>query len=226
MELRLLTDGRDREAFVERMTQARATHNGGFRETADSCIAKIHMQFGRMYALYDDESAHPEQMAAGFIMHSLSSFAQSYPQPDFSRYTPDSVFEIGEMWSLARRGGNNAQRGAVILLGLLQAKAVVGYAIVKPWDLTMFYKDLVPTGDPIDWPYARTIEGGKIYCRAMVSEGDHLRNWVYRVWETGFETRDGHSRVRFPAEIVERRREQPAVVNGYAQESENGNLSA
>ncbi len=203
MELRLLTMETERRVFTERMTQARAFRNGGFKETDRSCIGRIHIQFGRMYALFDDGGPHPDQMVAGFIMHDLGSFAQSYPKPDFSQYLPQYVFEIGEMWSLARGAGTLAQRGAVLLLGLLQAQAVVGYAIVKPWDLTMFYRDLVPVGEPIEWPYARTLEGGKIHCRAMVSEGEHLRQWINRMWATGFETHDNHRRVRFPDYIGE-----------------------
>ncbi len=227
MELRMITDGHEREMFANRMTQARAFRNGGFRETNKSCIGSIHLQFGEAYALFDDESSEPDKMIAGFIMHDQASFALSYSKPDFSHYPPEAVFEIGEMWSLAKGAGMCAQLGAVLLLGLKQAQAVVGYAIVKPWDLTGFYRDLVPVGEPIEWPYARTLEGGKIYCRAMVSEGEHLRNWISRVWSTGFETRDGHRAVRFPANIGETSdsvsiEPQPQMTR----ESQNGAASA
>src|SRR5579862_6905243 len=139
MLLRLVTEGREREIFATRMTQARAFRNGGFRETEKSCIGRIHLQFGKSYALFDDESDEPDRMIAGFIMHDQASFALSHAKPDFSHYRPESVFEIGEMWSLAKGAGLCAQYGCVILLGLMQAQAVVGYAIVKPWDLTHFY---------------------------------------------------------------------------------------
>src|ERR1700683_2579071 len=139
MELRLITEPGDREVFASRMSQARAFRNGGFRETDKSCIGKIHLQFGNAYGLFDDDSPHPDQMIAGFIMHDQASFALSHSKPDFSHYRPEAVFEIGEMWSLAKGAGICAQYGAVILLGLMQAQAVVGYAIVKPWDLSGFY---------------------------------------------------------------------------------------
>jgi len=157
-------------------------------------------------------------------MHDLGSFAQSYPRPDFRHYAPERVYEIGEMWALAKGAGTRAQRGAVLLLGLLQAQAVVGYAIVKPWDLTVFYRELVPTGKPMEWPYARTLDGGKIFCRAMVSEGDHLQRWVEKMWETGFETRDGHRLVRFPSYIGESadRAQKIATVNQLAQDQSSG----
>ncbi len=229
MELRVITEANEREEFANRMTQARAFRNGGFRETGRSCISSIHLQFGTAYALFDEESREPDKMIAGFIMHDLASFALSYSKPDFSHYPPETVFEIGEMWSLAKGAGTCAQLGAVLLLGLLQAQAVVGYAIVKPWDLTAFYRDLVPTGEPIEWPYARTMEGGKIFCRAMVSEGEHLRRWISRVWSTGFETRDGHRAVRFPASIGETSHDTADTVPmaaHMATGSENGATSA
>jgi hypothetical protein len=225
MKLRIITEGREREAFGNRMTKARAFRNGGFRETEKSCIGSIHLQYGKAYALFDDESPQPDQMIAGFIMHDMASFALSYSKPDFSKYPPEAVFEIGEMWSLAKGAGMCAQLGAVLLLGLLQAQAVVGYAIVEPWDLTAFYRDLVPVGDPIEWPYARTLEGGKIFCRAMVSEGEHLRRWINRVWATGFETRDDHREVRFPANIGETPSEVISVPTRPMTEVENGAVS-
>jgi hypothetical protein len=225
MELRVITEGREREVFTTRMTQARAFRNGGFRETEKSCIGRIHLQFGKAYALFDDESPQPDQMVAGFVMHDMASFALSYSKPDFSKYPPEAVFEIGEMWSLAKGAGMCAQLGAVLLLGLLQAQAVVGYAIVKPWDLTAFYRDLIPVGEPIEWPYARTLDGGKIFCRAMVSEGEHLRQWITRVWSTGFETRDGHQIVRFPANIGETVSEIVPTETHMKSESENGAIS-
>ena len=79
------------------------------------------------------------------------------------------------MWSLAKGAGICAQYGALILLGLMQAQAVVGYTIVKPWDLSGFYRDLIPTGDPIEWPYARTLDGGQIFCRAMKARAKSFR---------------------------------------------------
>ena len=226
MELRVITEGREREVFTNRMTQARAFRNGGFRETDKSCIGKIHVQFGKAYALFDDDSAQPDQMIAGFIMHDRASFALSHSKPDFSQYPPEAVFEIGEMWSLAKGAGMCAQRGAVLLLGLLQAQAVVGYAIVKPWDLMAFYRELVPVGEPIEWPYARTLEGGKIFCRAMVSEGEHLRRWISQMWSTGFETRDDHRVVRFPANIGEITRDIASVDARLTTDSQNGITSA
>jgi len=203
MELRLLVAPEERRIFIERMSQARAMRNGGFRDTPRARITEIHVQFGRMYALFDEAGPHPEQMIGGFIMHDLASFGQTYFVPDFSKYPPQTAFEIGEMWAFAKGAGTWAQRGAVILLGLFQANAVVGYAIVKPWDLTKFYGDLVPTGEPIEWPYAKTVDGGPVHCQAMVSEGDHLRRWISRVWATGFETFDNHRRVRFPQNVGE-----------------------
>ena len=198
MELRQINAASERQVFEERMTQARVVRNGGFTETRRSCIGKIHVQFGKMYALFQETGAPAEQMVGGFIAHDIASFAQSYRLPDFSKYPPESVFEVGEVWALAKGAGKMVLRAIPILLGLLQAQAAVGYAIVKPWDLTVFYKDLVPTGDPIEWPYARTLDGEKIFCRAMVTEGDHLRNWVDTNWANGFVTRDRHEKIWFP----------------------------
>lgn len=203
MELRMLTTEAERRMFLERMTRARALANGGFSETPRSKVGEIHLQFASMLALFDDAGPDPEKMLAGCTMHSLATFPQSHPQPDFSYYAPEDVYEVGEMWSLTKHGGTLTLRGLIIMLGLLQAKCGLGYAIVKPWDLSIFYRELLPKGEAVEWPYARTLDGGKIHCRAMVSEGDHLRAFIERVWATGFETYDRHRRIRFPEYVGE-----------------------
>ena len=48
------------------------------------------------------------------------------------------------------------------------------YPIFKPWNLSGSYKNFVRAGEPIEWPYARTLDGGKIYVQAMVLEGEAL----------------------------------------------------
>ncbi len=204
MELRLIVSESEKRTFAERMAQARTTRNGGFRETPCSNMGRIHLQFGQLYGLFDDAGPYPDQMIAGLIIHDLASFALSYPKPDFSHYQPERVFEVGELWSLAKGlGAFLLQRGGLILAGLRQAQAVVGYAIVEPWNLTRLYRGLVPVGEPIEWPYVTTLEGGKIFCQAMVAEGEHLRRYVEKAFAVGFETYDNHRRIRFPEYVGE-----------------------
>ncbi len=132
MELRQLTTERERRIFGERMEEARAKRGGGFRERRRSSMAKIHFEYGRLYGLFEHDDDPPEQMMSGFVIHDLASYPQSHPRPDLSHLPPRSVIEGGELWSFAKGAGLLAQRGSVLVAGLMQVRAVLVYAILKP----------------------------------------------------------------------------------------------
>ncbi len=197
MELRLLTTDAERRTFTKRWVDARATHGAGFAETPESLVGEIHLAFGRLYALYDETSATPNEMLAGFVMHNLATFSQSYPKPDLSHLPPQSVFECGELWSVRAGAARAVRHASGILAGLLQAQALLVYPILHPWNLTSAYKEFIPVGEPIEWPYARTLDGGKILVQAMLLEGARLAEGVRGTWATGFKTCDHHQRIFF-----------------------------
>jgi hypothetical protein len=87
MELRLLTMEADRRIFAHRMEDARASRGvAHFRETRKSNMGKVHLDYGQLYALFENDNQPAEAMMSGFIMHDTASFPQSYPKPDLTHY--------------------------------------------------------------------------------------------------------------------------------------------
>jgi len=168
----------------------------GFSETRRSVIGEVHLAFGKLYGLYDERGSMPE-MIGGFAMHDLAMFSQSYAKPDLTHLPPETVFECGELWAVAAGAGRLLRYSGAILAGVLKARALLLYPIFKPWNLSGGYKYFVRAGEPIEWPYARTLDGGKIYVQAMVLEGDALTTAVAEAGQYGFEMLDDGKRLRF-----------------------------
>ncbi len=180
MELRQLTTDQERQIFAKCLTEARATRGFGFRETPHSVIGKAHIQFGNLYALFEDEGAPAEQMVGGFITHNLATFPQSHPKPDVSHLPPRSVLEGGELWSLSRGTGRIAHHVAAAVAGLLQAKAIIVYPIVDPVDLTTPHLQLgfVHASERVKWPFIESNDGGEIWIQPLILEGESLERYI------------------------------------------------
>src|ERR1700722_5975821 len=170
MELRLLQTEADRRTFAPRLTEIRIMRGAGFSETRRSLIGEVHLAFGNLYGLFDETASIPE-MIGGFAMHDLAMFSQSYPKPDLTHLPPEKVFECGELWASVAGAGRLLRHAGAIIADSLEAQAMLVYPIFKPWNLSGNYKNFVRASEPIEWPYARTLDGGKIYVQAMVSEG-------------------------------------------------------
>jgi hypothetical protein len=212
MELRMLTTEAERRTFARRLSEVRIMRGAGFSETRRSVIGEVHIAFGNLYGLYDETKLVPE-MIGGFAMHDLAMFSQSYAKPDLTHLPPETVFECGELWAVAAGAGPLLRNAGIILAGLLEAKAALVYPIFKPWNLSGGYKYFERAGEPIEWPYARTLDGGKIYVQAMVLEGYALDAAIAEAGQYGFEMLDDGKRLRFNTpfgvstrRIVERRR--------------------
>ena len=199
MELRQLTTASERRIFGERMEEARAKRGARFRETRRSNVGKIHLEYGLLYGLFEHDDDPPEQMMSGFLVHDLASFPQSYPRPDLSHLPARSVIEGGELWSFAKGAGLLAQRGSIILAGLMQVQAVLVYPTLKPSDQTGAYARgfFVNAGDPFVWPYCEMIDGGEIWVQPMVLEGERLAKLLHIVFAAGFATSDSMRRIQF-----------------------------
>ena len=216
MELRQLTTETERRTFARRLSEVRIMRGAGFSETRRSVIGEVHLAFGNLYGLFDETELMPE-MIGGFAMHDLAMFSQSYAKPDLTHLPPETVFECGELWAVAAGAGRLLRYAGAILGGLLNAKALLVYPIFKPWNLSGGYKYFERAGEPIEWPYARTLDGGKIFVQAMVLEGERLRAAVAEAGQYGFEMLDGGKRLRFktPFAISNRRiDERPRVNDG------------
>lgn len=198
MELRQLSTDSERRLFATNLVQTRIVKGAGFSETKRSMVGEVHLAFGRLYGLFDQQGEAPEEMLAGFVLHDLGTFPQSYPKPDLTRFTPEYTFECGELWAKAAGSARLVRQAAWILVGQLRAEAVLVYPIFKPWNLTLAYKGGFETvGEAIEWPYARTLDGGKIFVQAMVSEGDKLQCSIMEAGQYGFEADPDLKRIRF-----------------------------
>ena len=199
MELRQITTEDEREVFANCLAKARATRGIGFKDAARSQLGKAHLAFGGLYALFEGNGEPADKMVAGFRMHDLATLPQSHPRPDMSHLPAESVLESGELWSLSRGSGRLASRAAGTIAGILRARAVLIHAIVKPVDLTDFYRELgfLNACEPLEWPFARTIEGGKIWVQPMLLEGEGLEEWIRLGWELLFQSSGGRCVLRF-----------------------------
>lgn len=206
MELRQLTSENERRIFAKCLTEARATRGLGFRETVRSQLGTSHLAFGNLYALYEREDDPSERMLAGFITHDLATFPQSYPKPDLTYLPPGSVLEGGELWSLSTGVGRIARCVAAAVAGLLQAKAILLYSILKPIDLTPSYAQLgfVNVCEPVKWPYAETLDGGEIWVQPMILEGARLEAYVRAGFEYLFRAPGNRQALRFNVDFPTR----------------------
>jgi hypothetical protein len=198
MEVRLLgaQDGRGRRRFEHELAQARARAGIGFMETPRSRVGRIHLEFGDLYGVFD-ETEDPDRMLAGFAIHGLDAFGQSYPRPDLTHLPPHAVFEVGELWSCSPGAGVSARWGCGILAGLRDAQALLIYPIIAPWDLTGSYPGFERVGTPILWPFAQTTDGHGILVQPMVVQGVGLSAMVAMVAREGFEASEDHHLLRF-----------------------------
>src|SRR5208283_3082101 len=199
MELRLLSTESERTIFAARTEQIRAKHGVGFKERPRSRLARIHLTFANLYALFENDGDPAERMIAGLAMHDLEMFPQTCSKPDLSHLPPRSVLEVGDLWSRAVGAGALARAGAAILAGLLDARAILAYLAVKPFDATPFYRTggFVNAGEPVEYPYLETLKGEAIWVQPM-NLGDESLAKVTRVFsQLIVETGDDYRVLRF-----------------------------
>jgi hypothetical protein len=202
MELKLLTTEHERRVFAQRLNEVRVKRGGGFSETRRSVIGEVHLAFGNLYGLYNDERELSPEMIGGFAVHDLAMFGQSYGRPDLTHLPPESVFECGELWAMAAGAGCLLRHAGIFLAGVLKVKAALVYPIFKPWNLSRVYRHFERAGEPIEWPFARTLDGRKIFVQAMVLEGAPLITAIAEAAHTGIEALDGGTRLRFVPSIA------------------------
>jgi hypothetical protein len=197
MELRLLSSETERDCFARRLREVRAMRGAGFAETGRSLTGEVHLKFANLYGLFDEHTP-ASGMLGGFAMHDLAMFGQSFPRPDLTHLPPERVFECGELWALAAGAAPILRQAGWILADQLEAAALLLYPIFKPWNLSNAYdKGFERTGEPVEWPYARTLSGGKIWVQPMVSQGEALRNIINAAKAHNFEVMDNGCRIQF-----------------------------
>jgi hypothetical protein len=219
MELRLLSTENERTIFAARTEQIRAKHGVGFKERPRSRLARIHLTFGNLYALFENDGDPAERMIAGLVMHDLEMFPQTCSKPDLSHLPPRSVLEVSELWSCAVGAGALVRAGAAILAGLLDARAILAYLGVKPFDGTPFYRagGFVNAGEPVEYPYLETLKGEAIWAQPMILGGESLAKLTRVFSQLIVETCDDYRVLRFRNFLKGRSAGgRPVFVNGEA----------
>jgi len=197
MELHRLTTEAERDCFARQLRHVRAMRGAGFRETSRSLTGEVHVRFGNLYGLVDEDRP-AFNLLGGFAMHDLAMFGQSFPRPDLSHLPPHKVFECGELWASAAGAARILRQAGLILAGIFDAAALLLYPIFKPWNLSTAYgKGFERIGDPVEWPYTHTLSGSKMWVQPMVSQDQALHNLVKEAQAHGFEMLDAGRRLRF-----------------------------
>lgn len=200
MELRLLKTEAERDKFRAGMLEARETRGGKFRETANSRVSEIRLAFARLYGVFDE--ADPNHLLGGFSIHCLNEFSQSYSLPNLSHLPPSTVYEAGQLWTCSYEAAQALRKGSIILLGLLQAQALLIYPLIIPRDLSTLFRAFKRVGPPLELPFAETVTGEKVYMQPMLLEGGDLRQQIQLASHDGFETHSGHSSIRFDCQNI------------------------
>jgi hypothetical protein len=227
MELRQLITDHEREIFNECLEKARGLGGIAMRETARSRLGRAHLMFGDVYAIFETECAPPERMIAGFVVHDLSTLPQSFPRPDLSHLPPKTVVEGGELWSLSRGAAGIAKRVAPALVGLMQARAVILYPVIKPIDLTAPHAELkfAKVGEPLRNPYGETLDGSEVWVQPMILEGDALEEYVRKGFDFLLGNDGGRRLLRFHASIRRRAPQVGPSPNAPAHEANGAGLA-
>ena len=151
MEMRVLKSKEEREIFSQRVTEARAQFASEYRGICRGPIDNdARLRAATIRALFERDGAPADAMMAGMAIHDLEAFPQSCPVPDLSHLPPESVFECGDHWSLARGAGMHMWCAAAIYLARMKPSAVVVYLAVNPPARMGFYTTMgfVPVWRP------------------------------------------------------------------------------
>ena len=175
----------------------------GFCESPQSVLGEIHLAYGQVWALYNEDGPEPDEMLAGFVVHNLAMFPQSYSRPDLTHLRPETVWECGELWALAPGAARLARHAGYILAGLRGTKAILVYVALKPRDTTSLYKTFSPVGEPVLWHYVRSLDGTEHWAQPMVLEGLALQMTVNVASAVSLDSYDGQClKFRNPFPIV------------------------
>ncbi|MFN4174926.1 MAG: hypothetical protein ACK4HV_07490, partial [Parachlamydiaceae bacterium] len=164
MQIKKIISEEDRALFKKNLDLSRAQRKGGgFRETEKSRLGEMHLKFGELWALFDDD----DKMIAGAVFHDLATIPPSFFKPDLSQYPLDKVIEGSELWSLYPNAGLIFQKGMMILLQKRNVACFYCYVPTTPIDLRPFYAGFEPLSEPFIWPWVVTNEGEYTWCQPL-----------------------------------------------------------
>lgn len=164
MQIKRIFSDEEKISFKNNMDLSRSQRKGGgFHETKKSHLGDMHLKYGELWALYDDEN----KMIAGAVLHDLATLPPSFVKPDLSRFPPEKVFEGSELWSLSPNAALMLQKGMMILLTKRDVACFYCYVPMTPIDLRPFYAGFEPLAEPFIWPWVVTNEGEYTWCQPL-----------------------------------------------------------
>ena len=164
MQIKRILSEEEKVLFKENMDLSRAQRKGGgFHETDKSRLGDMHLKYGELWALYDDNN----NMIAGAVLHDLATLPASFIKPDLSEYPPEKVIEGSELWSLSPNAALMFQKGMTILLQKREIACFYCYVPMTPVDLRPFYAGFEPLAEPFIWPWVVTNEGEYTWCQPL-----------------------------------------------------------
>jgi hypothetical protein len=200
MEMRLLTNQREREIFAQRLAEARAKNGASFRDVGRTQLHnRVRLESSNLYALFEGQGDPAPLMVAGAAIHDLEAYPQSCHQPDLSHLPPRSVLECSDHWSLSRGAGMHSWRGIAVQLLHRNPSAVLVYLAAGASDHCGFYSAMgfVKAGDIVEHPYLEGPDDGKLWVQPMVLEGDALARMVATVHMQPIDAMDDYRIIRF-----------------------------
>jgi len=200
MEMRLLTTEDERRVFARRLADARARHGATFQDVGPTQARnEIRLRAANSYALFETGHDPAERMTAGVVLHDLETFPQSCSEPDLSGYSPRSVLECSDHWSLSRGAGMHAWRGIAVQVVRRNPRAVLVYLAAGRSDHGGFYNAMgfVNAGAPVQYPYLAGPDQGRLWVQPMILEGEALARLTENVHRLKIETADEYRIIRF-----------------------------
>jgi hypothetical protein len=225
MEMRLLTNQRERDIFAQRLAEARAKNGASFRDVGRTQVHnRVRLASSNLYALFEMEGDPAPRMVAGAAIHDLDAYPQSCHQPDLSHLPPRSVLECSDHWSLSRGAGMHSWRGIAVQLLHRDPSAVLVYLAAGSSDHCGFYSAMgfVKAGDIVEHPYLEGPDDGKLWVQPMILAGDALARMCAAVRTQPIDVLDDYRIIRFGNSDRLRpcsRRSTSAVVEARAPDS-------
>lgn len=200
MEMRLLNTEGERDAFAQRLADARAGHGASYRDAGESHARNmVRLAAADVYGLFETECDGAERMIAGVALHDLAAYPQSCEQPDLSCFAPQSVLECSDHWSLSRGAGMHAWRGIAVQVVRREPRAVLVYLASRGSAHSGFYTAMgfVNMGTPVEYPYLEESGQGRPWVQPMILEGEALAKLTSNVRRLKIETPDNYLTIRF-----------------------------
>jgi hypothetical protein len=202
------TEGRE---FAERLVRARAGKGLGFSETPQSVLGEIHLNYGEVCGLYNEDGPEPDEMLAGFVIHA-SDFSAKLPSAGPHPFARRGRLRMRRAvgfgpWSRAPRAARRIHPG-----GLAKSESHPGVPFVQAARSQRVLQNFRARRAANPVALFETLDGDEVWVQAMVLEGLALEMTVNIATAVSLESFDGRTlKFRNPFPMVPRiRRRIPA----------------